>query len=268
MRNKETVSLFLCYISIYIRKTLKKETVIMLSESVYVEPILITFNELRPLYEVRKDSIQRRIAELRKGWTKSDEGVFAELCYCILIAGTSAKKTIKVVDALEEERLLFQGSKQKIKQYMQDNDCNCSGPKLEYILKWRNQFSSKGYIRIKKELEGRFLKQNVWDIHAAREYLVSLNEEIGNMGIGWKVASQFLRNVGIGLGHNIAVLDTHIRKDLDRLGYITDINSPSLSNGKYREFESGMENLARDTGIPMDDLDFLLWSNHTGMIIK
>ena len=205
----------------------------MLSESVYVEPILITFNELRPLYEVRKDSIQRRIAELRKGWTKSDEGVFAELCYCILIAGTGAKKTIQVVDALEKESLLFQGSRQKIKQYMQDNACNCSGDKLEYILKWREQFSNKGYIRIKKELEDRFLKQNGWDIHGAREYLVSLNEEIEKGGIGWKVASQFLRNVGIGLGHNIAVLDTHIRKDLDRFKYIKDISGGSLKKGKY-----------------------------------
>ncbi|MBI5194522.1 MAG: hypothetical protein HZA08_13945 [Nitrospirae bacterium] len=240
----------------------------MMEETVYVEPILITFNDLKSLYEVKKDSIQHRIDELRKGWNKSNEGVFAELCYCILIAGTGAEKTLQVVTGLEKEKLLFHGTKQKIDRYISENNYGVSDKKVESILKWRKQFSNNGSIRIKQVLENRFLKQKVWDIHGAREYLVSLNEEIGKMGIRWKVASQFLRNVGIGLGHDIAVLDTHIRKDLDRLEYINDINSPSLSKEKYLEFEIGMINLARDTGIPMDDLDFLLWSNHTGMIIK
>jgi len=29
-----------------------------------------------------------------------------------------------------------------------------------------------------------------------------------------------------------------------------------------------MQDLARDSGIPMDDLDLLIWSNKTGKIMK
>jgi len=41
-----------------------------------------------------------------------------------------------------------------------------------------------------------------------------------------------------------------------------------ISGTKYLEYERGMQNLAKESGIPMDDLDLLIWSNKTGKIIK
>jgi len=43
---------------------------------------------------------------------------------------------------------------------------------------------------------------------------------------------------------------------------------PALNKARYLEYERRMQDLARDSGIPIDDLDLLIWSNKTGKIIK
>jgi len=87
-------------------------------------------------------------------------------------------------------------------------------------------------------------------------------------GVGWKVASQFLRNIGIGLGYSLALLDRHIQRELKKFEYIPKVYDQAVSKRRCLEYERGMHNLARDSGIPMDDLDLLIWSNKTGKIIK
>jgi len=78
-------------------------------------------------------------------------------------------------------------------------------------------------------------------------------------GVGWKVASQILRKIRIRLGYGLALLDRHIQRELKKFGYIQT---------RYLEYERRMQNLARDSGIPMDDLDLLIWSNKTGKIMR
>ena len=43
---------------------------------------------------------------MRVGWTKTHKGIFAELCYCILLARRRVEATLQVVVGLEKNELL------------------------------------------------------------------------------------------------------------------------------------------------------------------
>jgi len=243
------------------------EAAVISKESAYIKPIPVaranpmTIEDLWRVYQLKSEPIQQRLNELRAGWNKMDEGVFAELCYCILLAGRSAEKTLPVVVALEKSKLLFQGSKEEIEQYLEQQGYAFK-ERSGYIINWRNRFSHQGSWLMKSHLESGFRTPNGWNIYGMREYLASQHN-----GVGWKVASQFLRNVGIGLGHGLALLDRHIQRELKKFGYIPEVKI-GISGTRYLEYERGMQNLAKESGIPMDDLDLLIWSNETGKIIK
>lgn len=85
------------------------------------------------------------------------------------------------------------------------------------------------------------------------------------MGLGYKEAGHFLRNVG--LGEDLAILDRHILKNLVLLGVIDEVPA-SLTKRRYLEIERRMIEFSKKTGIPMGHLDLLLWSKETGEIFK
>ena len=101
---------------------------------------------------------------------------------------------------------------------------------------------------------------NTKDAFKTREWLVK-----NIKGLGYKEASHFLRN--IGYGRDIAILDTHILKTLKKLGIIRKI-PPYISKRNYCKIEDRMRRFARKKGIPLEELDLLLWSSETGFIFK
>jgi thermostable 8-oxoguanine DNA glycosylase len=240
----------------------------MLEASIYVEPVPValanpqSLSDLKRVYESKKEVIWHRLDELRCGWSKSDEAVFAELCYCILLAGRRADATLPLAVQLEKNRLLFDGTEEQVEAYL-DQHGNAVRERAQYILHWRKKFDQHGSLRMKSELENRFRTMNGWDIASFRESLASERH-----GVRWKVSSQFLRNIGIGLGHGLALLDRHIQRELMKFGYITEVHEQALDRETYLEYEGKMQALPKDSDIPIDDLDLLLWSNRTGKIIK
>ena len=95
---------------------------------------------------------------------------------------------------------------------------------------------------------------------AAREWLV---ENV--KGLGYKEASHFLRN--IGLGEDLAILDRHILKNLVLLGVIDEVPS-SPTKRIYLEIEKKMAAFSKKAGIPMGQLDLLLWYKEAGEVFK
>jgi len=67
-------------------------------------------------------------------------------------------------------------------------------------------------------------------------------------GFGYKEASHFLRN--IGLGENIAILDRHILKNLKRFKVIKEVPI-SISPRKYLEIENKMKLFSKKIKIPV-----------------
>jgi thermostable 8-oxoguanine DNA glycosylase len=237
-------------------------------ESVYVKPVPValaspeTLSDLKRVYDIKREAIRKRLHELSTGWKKSDAGVFAEFCYCILLAGRRAEDTLPLAAEMEKNRLLFEGTKEQMEAYLAEHG-HAVMDRAQYLLHWREKFHEGGLLIMKKELESNFRTMDGWDIASFRESLASERH-----GVGWKVSSQFLRNVGIGLGHGLALLDRHVQRELMKFGYIAEAHEQALDRETYLEYERKMQALSKDSDIPMDDLDLLLWSNRTGKIIK
>ncbi len=84
-------------------------------------------------------------------------------------------------------------------------------------------------------------------------------------GLGYKEASHFLRN--IGLGFDLAILDRHIMRNLLKYGVIDKIPE-CITKKCYLSLENEMKKFSDKIDIPLADLDLLFWSEETGEIFK
>ena len=150
------------------------------------------------------------------------------------------------------EDLLANGSTEEILPHLEG--VRFRNGKARWIVAAREQFFKDGQWVLKKRVE------EFQDALEAREWLVA-----NMLGMGYKEAGHFLRN--IGKGEELAILDRHIMKNLLRHGVI-DIVPTSLSKREYLRIEALVKEFSGRIGIPMADLDLLFWSNETGEIFK
>lgn len=209
-------------------------------------------DELNAKYESRKSDIKRRLAEFRTVMKEPDERVFAELAFCLCTPQSKATFCWRAVESLVKNGLLYRGTSEQIKPFL--NAVRFNDNKSRYIVAARETFTDEGGISIKGKLLslGRPVEMRDWLIENVR-------------GLGPKEASHFLRN--IGFGKDLAILDSHILKNLVRYGVIGEFPK-SLTGRKYFEIEEKMKVFAGSAGIPFDELDLLFWSEETGMIFK
>lgn len=83
-------------------------------------------------------------------------------------------------------------------------------------------------------------------------------------GIGYKVASHFLRNVGY---KDIAIIDRHILRFLYENKYIKSIPK-NITHEIYLKLENILRKIARDYDISLAELDLYIWYDRTGMVLK
>jgi len=204
-------------------------------------------------YRKIKPSIKKRLAEFRKVLNRADEHIFAELCFCILTANANALMCDKAIRDLKEGGLLLCGGASQIKPKLKGR-VRFHNKKSDFIIGARRLFRKGGCLDIK-----RYLDCN--DMIATRDWLVD-----NIKGYGYKEASHFLRN--IGLGSDIAILDRHILKNLKKYGVISKIPDSVGSRKVYMAIEDKMRAFSRRVRIPMDSLDLLFWSLQTGFIFK
>ena len=107
---------------------------------------------------------------------------------------------------------------------------------------------------IKRRIDSR-------DVFRTREWLV---ENI--KGLGYKEASHFLRN--IGLGKDLAILDRHILKNLKRYGVIDKMPASLGTKKVYLDIERRMLEFSKKINVPPDELDLLFWARQTGFVFK
>ena len=208
--------------------------------------------ELQTLYVEKREAIQKRLGEFREVLRNSDDDVFAELCFCLLTPQSSAKTCWAAVSRLKERSLLLKGNASEIQPQL--NDVRFGDSKAKYIVEARDLFTKDGRLYLKSHLSSF---ANLFEL---REWMV---ENV--KGLGYKEASHFLRNVG--LGEEFAILDRHILRNLKRLDVIPEV-PVSITKKRYLEIEEKLRRFSRDIGIPMADLDLLFWSRETGWIFK
>jgi len=193
------------------------------------------------------------LGEFKRVWQEGkEEDVFAELTFCILTPQSKAKVCWNAVKRLLDRNLLLKEDANKIVKQL--NGVRFKYKKAKYIIEARKFFTINGKIYIRPNLKKFNENKDM------REWLIRSIK-----GMGYKEASHFLRN--IGLGENLAILDRHILKNLKFLGIIEKIPT-SLPEKKYLEIEGKMKKFARKVNIPMSHLDLVLWYKETGEIFK
>lgn len=203
-------------------------------------------------YCLRKDAILARLESFKKLNTLSEKQLFEELAFCLFTPGSKALNANKAVNELKRKRLLYNGSKESIARSLR-GIIRFHNNKASYLVYARRLFRPGKGFNIKKILlaDTPFVK---------RQWLVD-----NVKGLGLKEASHFLRN--IGLGQDIAILDTHILKNLKKFNILKKIPL-SLSKKAYLDTEIRMKEFSKDINIPIDALDLLFWSRETGFIYK
>jgi N-glycosylase/DNA lyase len=217
-----------------------------------VENVGPDFKELQELYREKKDAIQKRLADFRQVMQWSDDDVFAELSFCLLTPQSSAKLCWEAVTALKTQSLLLKGQRKDIEPHL--GKIRFGETKARYIVEAREMFTKNDMIQLKSRIESFY---NPFEL---REWFV---ENV--KGLGYKEASHFLRN--IGLGEEFAILDRHILRNLASYEVIPEVPA-SLTKKRYLEIEEKVRRFAAKIGIPMADLDLLFWSKETGWIFK
>ncbi len=203
-------------------------------------------------YSQKKESVRRRLDEFKHlGSTATQEQLFAELAFCLCTPQSKARACWSAVQGLEKSGLLLEGSRTDIEKNLKGVRFRVN--KAKYIELARRSFLKEGKLDIREFLSGS-------DVFEARERLVK-----NVRGLGYKEASHFLRNIGMGQG--MAILDRHILRNLKRLGVIDSVPA-SLSPKKYKGIERRMSAFCASIGICEEELDLLLWSKETGEIFK
>ncbi len=202
-------------------------------------------------YSVKKDVINSRLLEFEKVGEEGDERIFSELCFCILTPQSKARVCDVAIKGLVKTGVLFNGTFDEIRAFLVG--VRFPNNKARFLIGARNFFTSERGLRIKDKI-GEFV-----DPLLLREWLVA-----NVKGLGYKEASHFLRN--IGLGSDLAILDRHILKNLHLLGVIDDERVDGKK--RYLEIEKRMLRFSKDINISLGELDLLLWSEETGEIFK
>lgn len=210
----------------------------------------LTVEELMQHYYPVKPKIEARLMDFRRIWEKAtDEELFRELAFCLLTPQSKAKICWKAVESLCEKNMMALSEPEQISQQL--SGVRFHKRKGEYICLARDTFGS---LSLRATLSG------FADPAEAREWLVA-----NIKGMGYKEASHFLRN--IGLGERLAILDRHILKNLMLLGVIDEVPA-SLTKSAYKEIERKMAAFSQEAKIPMGHLDLLLWYKEAGEVFK
>lgn len=209
-----------------------------------------TLEELKTLYEAKKDSIRAQLNEFERARAEADDiKILEELAFCILTSAVGPKVGLKSIEAIRD--VLQNGSEEDI--YAALEGVHKYPEKSNYIVRTRD------YLRKEYGLKLRELVDSFKDRQERRDFF-ALNKNI--KGLGLMQASHFLRNIGFT---GYAILDRNVVSSLHKLGVI-DSSKPPTSKKKYTEIEEQMNELAAELGIGIDELDMLLWSMRTGRI--
>lgn len=209
-------------------------------------------DEILRIHRELEEVIEARLREFDQLWLNADEErLFEELVFCLLTPQSRARSCWAAVEKLSSMGELRCPAQERIQKEL--NGVRFSRKKAEYICRAREQFMADGRLSVRAHMDPQ-------DPFETREWLV---ENV--KGMGYKEASHFLRN--IGLGRDLAILDRHILKSLVRYGVIP-VFPKSLSRSRYLQIEAAMSDFARRIGIPLQHLDMVLWYMGAGEVFK
>lgn len=189
--------------------------------------------------------IRKRMTEFRAKGSQSEVEVFKELCFCLLTANYSAEGGIRIQHAIGDGFITL--PRPALARKLRALGYRFPNTRARYITEARR------YLGVLKQIA-------LTPPQHAREWLA---ENI--VGLGYKEASHFLRNIG---ATGLAIIDFHIINILARNGLIKKPRSKSLTKRKYLEIERRLAGLAAAAGVSLGELDLYLWYMDTGKVLK
>ncbi len=189
--------------------------------------------------------VEKRANEFRAMGSEGYEKLFGELCFCILAANTSAEMGLRTQNYIGTSGFL-ELPQDMLRDRLKSVKYRFYNLRSKFIVQARD---------IARELPSIVRD---CDPDYARKFLVD-----NVMGIGYKEASHFLRNVGV---FRFAILDKHIVRMLSpgENGELQKITSPK----RYLEMERRFLEISARLGMEPGILDLYMWKIATGKMIK
>jgi N-glycosylase/DNA lyase len=209
--------------------------------------------ELPGMYLPIKGRIEDRLSEFRGIWdSRDDDAMLRELLFCLLTPQSKAKVCWGAISEMACSDVLLKGTYEEVLSSI--GMVRFKYKKAAFLITARERFVGNGGLRLSRHIEG---------LGTPRDARGWFAENI--KGMGYKEASHFLRN--IGLGADLAILDRHVLRNMKGYGIISSVPS-HISKKDYLFLEGKVEEFSHMVGIPMDHLDMLLWFKEAGDVFK
>ena len=204
-------------------------------------------------YSQRREEIRHRLREFAEiARTGSDSDFWAEMVFCFFTGGCSARMGLNSLEAVRD--ILMSGDQTQLAAALAGVH-RYPNARARYIVSTREYLSGQCELKLRDKL---------FSFESPLERRDWLARDKGILGLGYKEASHYLRNVGF---RGYAILDKHVLNCLAELKIIDDPKPPN-TRSKYLMVEEKVRQLTDMTGIDFDELDLVLWSMKTGTILK
>ncbi len=213
----------------------------------------ITIENIRRAHATRRTEIRQRLAEFAAiGAYGSDQNLWEEMVFCFFTGGCSARMGLNSLEAVKP--ILMTGDQEQLASAL-------SGVHRYPNARSRYIVASREFLREHCNLQ---LRKKFHDFNCPLDRRDWLVREKGIKGLGYKEASHYLRNIGFT---GYAILDKHVLNCLAELKIIDEPKPPN-TRARYLMVEEKLKQLTQMTQIDFDELDLVLWSMKTGVILK
>ena len=213
----------------------------------------ITIDRIKSHHKKRRGEIRTRLKEFEQiGRNGTDQHLWEEMVFCFFTGGCSARMGLK---SLEAVRPMLMDADQPALAKALTGRHRYPNARSRYIVASREFLTKHCGMKLRNKL-----KNFDCDLER-RDWLV---REKGIKGLGYKEASHYLRNIGF---RGYAILDKHVLNCLAELKIIDDPKPPN-TRSRYLTIEESLKKLTDEIGIDFDELDLVLWSMKTGVILK
>lgn len=213
----------------------------------------ITIENIKRTHELRRVEIRARLAEFEEiGTNGTDLNLLEEMVFCFFTGGCSARMGLNALAAVKP--ILLTGDQEQFAEALSGVH-RYPNARARYVVASRDFLREHCDLRLREKLAGFDNEMS------RRDWLVT---EKGIKGLGYKEASHYLRNIGF---KGYAILDKHVLNCLHELKIIDDPKPPN-TRSKYLIVEEKLKTLTEMAEIDFDELDLVLWSMKTGMILK
>lgn len=217
------------------------------------ENIPITIENIVDAHKKRRSEIRQRLREFsaigRKG---TDLNLLEEMVFCFFTGGCSARMGLNSLEAIKP--ILLTADQPELANALVGHH-RYPNARARYVATSRDFLREQYGLKLRRKLQSFDCRLE------RRDWLV---REKGIKGLGYKEASHYLRNIGY---KGYAILDKHVLNCLAELKIIDDPKPPN-TRLRYLNTEDKLRKLTELTGIDFDELDLVLWSMKTGVILK